>query len=369
MRQHRASVPRSILSLALLTIEGTGGACPFSQVETGCVGSCDDRPACVPALALLVGGSNLAGWRSDAEIIGPNYHKEIADFPYTIDAPYGLWGGGKLGAVVCGGKNWDDDVIESRCWRYDPCSNAWEQSVPDMPIGTSGGAGIEVPAISVGEEHHLWVVGGGNGSALNYIQVLTGSVTPGTEEVSWEWRLAPSLIQPRYGHCGVWHSQTGRIVIAGGHDDAGVMRSIERINPEDETVELMEDEETPRPRWGGTCQTVQDDPANENSPILLMGGMDEFFLPHPDLDIYRPGLGSEVGPELPWGAAGALGVPLEGANTLFGGFSLAGFQRGIASINLAEGDKEWTVWSTRLSGSRVSGLALAVPEDLFDYCP
>ncbi len=31
-------------------------------------------------------------------------------------------------------------------------------------------------------------------------------------------------------------------------------------------------------------------------------------------------LGFEEGPSLPWGAAGALGVPLDGANTLFGGF-------------------------------------------------
>merc|ERR1712107_390295 len=60
------------------------------------------------------------------------------------------------GLVVCGGKNWDDDVVESRCWGYSPCQlvdgepsatwGAW-QPRPSLPFPLSGGGSV------VGGEH------------------------------------------------------------------------------------------------------------------------------------------------------------------------------------------------------------------------
>jgi hypothetical protein len=33
---------------------------------------------------MSVGGSNLAGWRSDAEIVGQDFHKEVDLILYTL---------------------------------------------------------------------------------------------------------------------------------------------------------------------------------------------------------------------------------------------------------------------------------------------
>ena len=60
-------------------------------------------------------------------------------------------------------------------------------------------------------------------------------------------------------------------------------------------------------------------------PELPWGGAGSLGVPLDNL--YDPSLctslGSVVGPELPWGGAGSLGVPLDGANTFFGGFRQA----------------------------------------------
>ena len=58
---------------------------------------------CVDSIALLVGGSDLAGWRSDMELFGPEGFidaTKMAEFPYKIDAPVGWWGKGRVKVYV-----------------------------------------------------------------------------------------------------------------------------------------------------------------------------------------------------------------------------------------------------------------------------
>ena len=84
--------------LLLLPTAGAAG-CGYGEVE-----SAGDPGRCVAPLALLLGGSDLRGWRRDGELWseeGP-MHEQVPDFPYTIDAPFGWWS--RAGAVVCGGK-------------------------------------------------------------------------------------------------------------------------------------------------------------------------------------------------------------------------------------------------------------------------
>ena len=87
--------------LVLLLLFPTAGAagCGYGEVE-----SAGDPGRCVAPLALLLGGSDLRGWRRDGELWseeGP-VQDQVPDFPYTIDAPFGWWS--RAGAVVCGGK-------------------------------------------------------------------------------------------------------------------------------------------------------------------------------------------------------------------------------------------------------------------------
>ena len=95
-----------------------------------------------------------------------------------------------------------------------------------------------------------------------------------------------------------------------------------------------------------------------------MGGMDNLFMSHANMDILHPSTFSwSQGPKLPWAQSGALGTVMGGAPTLFGGFGM-GFRRGVASFR----DGVWEQWGGVLDSSRVSGLAVSVPQDMFDYC-
>ena len=120
------------------------------------------------AWALLLGGSQLSGWRSDMEVWDAEQRLPlmVADFPYAIDAPFAWWSPA-AGLVVCGGKNWATDQVrksmgvagrrqrllvetcvlqtESRCWRYSPCEEqaggslgAW-LPIPPMPVALRSG--------------------------------------------------------------------------------------------------------------------------------------------------------------------------------------------------------------------------------------
>ena len=138
-------------------------------------------------LVVLIGGRNLNGWRRDAEVWGREgkVDVDVPDFPYTIDAPYGWWTSD--GLLVCGGRNWDIDAPEQRCWRLDICDKKWTELVGnnfmapvlnfssslaglEMPVGLLGGVSINVGTENV---EQLWVIGGGNGSALPFTLVRT----------------------------------------------------------------------------------------------------------------------------------------------------------------------------------------------------
>ena len=101
--------------------------CPSGQVQSACFSTYNQQQnqncssQCVDSIALLVGGSDLAGWRSDMEFYGWEGYVSLADFPYKIDAPVGWWAKGRV--IVCGGRNWDVDQPESRCWQFSHCQN------------------------------------------------------------------------------------------------------------------------------------------------------------------------------------------------------------------------------------------------------
>ena len=100
--------------------------CPSGQVQSACFSTYNQQnqncsSQCVDSMALLVEGSDLAGWRSDMEFYGWEGYVSLADFPYKIDAPVGGWAKGRV--MVCGGRNWDVDEPESRCWQFSHCQN------------------------------------------------------------------------------------------------------------------------------------------------------------------------------------------------------------------------------------------------------
>merc|ERR1719468_1418387 len=155
------------LSACFMMSVKSEGNCQVSEIE-----SAYGDGSCVDQVALLVGGSNLAGWRSDAEIfLGDAGFVQIGDYPYLIDAPYGFYAGPHIGVVICGGKNWSDDIVEKRCWQYNPCTKQWTH-VTDMPVASSGGIGV--PIQDNAGTWSLWIIGGGDGvNALPYVLVLT----------------------------------------------------------------------------------------------------------------------------------------------------------------------------------------------------
>ena len=125
----------------------------------------------------------------------------------------------------------------------------------------------------------------------------------------------------------------------------------------------MDNVKTPHKRWGGNCFTIKDDKGSEL--VHLSGGMDPLFLPHSNTDILDPlTLQWSKGPPLPQALTGAEGVLLEDTPTLFGGFNGIGFSKKVNSFT--EGG--WESLKFQMDSSRISGLAVAVPSNVFDLC-
>ena len=93
--------------------------CDYGSVQS----AWDDT--CVETSVILLGGRNINGWRKDGEIwtTAGRLDAHFPDCPYPIDAPFGWWS--SVGLLVCGGRNWDVDMPESRCWRFDQCEKSW----------------------------------------------------------------------------------------------------------------------------------------------------------------------------------------------------------------------------------------------------
>ena len=181
----------SLLSLTIAT-SVVGGVCPPGLVESvHCRGgSCED---CVPAWSLLLGGSYNSllqiQWRRDIEIWtedGP-LDLDLPDFPYTLDHPFAWWSSSLQSVLVCGGKNWDEDVGSSQCWRWLHCQGVWRQELT-LPLGIHGGASLRRVGAQ-GEE--LWLVGGGNGTAFSHVFVSLSLVHPATNFDSPLYRKSP----------------------------------------------------------------------------------------------------------------------------------------------------------------------------------
>ena len=164
------------------------------------------------------------------------------------------------------------------------------------------------------------------------------------------------LNEARYGHCAALVEDN--IVIIGGHSDK-IVESVEIINIANRTVELAADLVTPSPRWGLSCTA-------QGGKVMVMGGMDPYFLPHNNLDILHLQTRTWTrGPALPWPQSGAsLSVMGEGP-TLFSGMGLLEFSREVATL-LPSG--EWRGWTSRLDRARVSSIGVAVPSDMFQAC-
>ena len=73
-----------------------------------------------------------------------------------------------------------------------------------------------------------------------------------------------------------------------------------------------------------------------------------------------------IGEALPWSIAGQLGIVMGGGSgpTVMGGIGYTGYHRSVASWN----GENWMVWNHKVDHARVSGLVVAVPKDIFDYC-
>ena len=174
---------------------------------------------------------------------------------------------------------------------------------------------------------------------------------------SWSVSQEFQLKDARYGHCAALVGED-KIVVIGGHSEA-IIESVEILNLSNNTMEDSSDLRTPRPRWGLTCTAL------DNS-VLVLGGMDSYFLPHNNLDILDLETESwSSGPALPWSESGAsLAAGAEGP-TLFSGMGLLGWSRKVATLSQSG---EWRVWDHQLERARVSSGAVTIPSDIFSLC-
>lgn len=267
-----------------------------------------------------------------------------ADFPYTVDAPVGWWANSRI--VVCGGRNWDLDQPESRCWQFITCQNRWEE-VPGMLEKRIGAV-----AVVLGED--VWVIGGGDGNGSASTEVLE----LGNDPTNWEWKSGPQLVNARYAHCSLLVNNKTEIVVIGGHSPDGIVGVVEVLDVRSGQVSLAP--EMPHLRWGSVCLPLGGD------KVAVAGGMDNLFLPHKTVDVLDTVSWKWEGSEaLPWSIAGQLGIVMGGAGpTVMGGIGYTGYHRNVASWD----GENWEVWNEKVDHARVSGLAVAVPKDLFDYC-
>ena len=147
-------------------------------------------------------------------------------------------------------------------------------------------------------------------------------------------------------------------MVIGGHSEA-IIESVEILNLSNNTIEDSSDLRTPKPRWGLSCTA-------QGSSVLVMGGMDSYFLPHNNLDILELDTRTwSSGPSLPWAESGASLTVMEAGPTLFSGMGVLGFSRRVASLHTSG---QWRDWTDQLERPRVSSIGVALPSDLFNTC-
>ena len=131
------------------------------------------------------------------------------------------------------------------------------------------------------------------------------------------------------------------------------------INISNNTMEDSSGLRTPSARWGLSCVA-------RGRRVLVLGGMDSYFLPHNNLDILELDSGTwSQGPPLPWAQSGASLTVMEGGPTLFSGMGLLGFSRRVSSLHTSG---QWREWTDQLERPRVSSIGVALPSDLFATC-
>ena len=173
----------------------------------------------------------------------------------------------------------------------------------------------------------------------------------------WTSEIGPSLMHPRFGQCGI--SSENNIYIVGGKGEAGILESMEVINMEQRTVSSSADWVSPHQRWGSTCLPYLD-------TMVLMGGMDSFFIPHSNVDMLDlSSMTWSQGPHLPWPQSGAAGVVTQGGPTLFSGFNGLGLDQRVATM---DSEDHWTSWEQEMLSARISGASVAIPSDFMDIC-
>ena len=144
----------------------------------------------------------------------------------------------------------------------------------------------------------------------------------------------------------------------GGHSEA-ILDTVEILNIRNNTLEDSSDLRTPTARWGLTC-------TGQGRKVLVLGGMDSYFLPHNNLDILDlDTMTWSHGPPLPWSESGASLTVMEAGPTLFSGMGLVGFSRRVATL---QASGHWRGWTEQLERPRVSSIGVAVPSDLFHNC-
>ena len=137
------------------------------------------------------------------------------------------------------------------------------------------------------------------------------------------------------------------------------MESVEVLDLLSGSISLVNGVTTPHKRWGGTCFTMP------GPHIMITGGMDQLFLPHANTDLLNTVTQEWTeGPSFPHPIAGGEGAILGGSPTIFGGFSGLGLSKEVASFD----ENIWDTRTEKLDSSRISGLAVSVPDDIFAQC-
>jgi len=145
--------------------------------------------------------------------------------------------------------------------------------------------------------------------ASGITQVLRLNSTSG----EWTWSEGPALNRARYGHC-VMQMEDGQVLVVGGHDDQGVLESVELMNLTSSWVREIPTTGSHTPLWGGSCWL-------QDGGLLVGGGMDGLFLSHANAySLTYPGLNWQEAAPLPWTASGALTASPAGVPTLSDSF-------------------------------------------------
>lgn len=236
--------------------------------------------------------------------------------------------------IICGGLS--EDVAITRCYKYDPVVDSWQESGELLVGAAAGASSVLVP-------NKGWFIFGGDGNSLTRSQKL--------QHPDSLWELGPDLYLSKSvtGTCIVQLNDTLSVLLGGSIDPHGIVS----LDWKTSTFTKMEEKLIKR-RWKSACALVKS--KNGDPLVAVAGGI------HADgkgLEIWDPlqSTVALVSEYLPTESASSLGlnhaqlVPISAGRemVLYGGF---------------QGDYQSEIWKFSVDKSEWEKLGeLAAPRE------